>query len=231
MPARKYQVVSPLTFGTFYKRYYNLVDLNGQTAVRRKDMDAVRETYLVEIPAQVWDYKVARGKYDLAAAVQDNGNAKPVPAPAPQPKPTPQESLAEELTFGMPADTPSNWPCCGVAAVAMETGVSFNKAYETMRQVGGKRRNWKGKSNLPMMNGTVQKLGKTPVEVSPKKRVALKTWVRQTAKKNTLYRVLTSGHAQVVYNGKVYDQGNPEGADIEEFWGKNKRVDTVYTSE
>lgn len=77
MPARKYENVDITEFVAKFEAFYGLEMMDADTeeyhtAVRRKTMDKVREKHLIEIPAVVWDYKVAHGKYDLKSAWQDN---------------------------------------------------------------------------------------------------------------------------------------------------------------
>jgi hypothetical protein len=47
-------------------------------------------------------------------------------------------------------------------------------------------------------------------------------WAANRAKPGKLYYVVTTGHAQALFNGTVMDQRGPKP--IAEFWGRRKRI-------
>lgn len=100
---------------------------------------------------------------------------------------------------------PSWWPCCGVTAVAVVAGVTFDQAYGYMGRNHG--RSWKGVSNLPERRMAMDHFGVIygVPKVYYRKRVSFKAWMK-TAKPGTTYMIDVTGHTMVYRDGFLIDQ-------------------------
>lgn len=130
-------------------------------------------------------------------------------------------------TERMPADTPTGMPCCGVASVAMLANVDFNTAWNTLRQIKKNPGNWKGSSRLHERQLALRKLGVMYTPYLSNGKTTILSWIKRNAEEGVMYEVQTTGHAQVVYNGLIYDQDNPEGVRPANFRKRRKKVRSV----
>ena len=71
----------------------------------------------------------------------------------------------------------------------------------------------------------VMKFPELVYDIGNGSKPSLKKFVEWGTAKGTLYVVTTSGHAQVVMDGWVTDQGGSRP--IDKYWGRNKRVQAV----
>jgi len=123
-------------------------------------------------------------------------------------------------------------PNCGVTALAVTTGVSFAKAWQTFKAVNpgkyGKR--WKGGTYTGDQIKALDRLKvsyetvKTGEFLGPK--LTLAKFVREHTKKDCVYMVTTTTHVQAVLNGEVIDQAGK--APIGNFWGSRKLVKRAH---
>lgn len=120
-------------------------------------------------------------------------------------------------------------PNCGVTAVAIVAGVSFETAWSVIKSIGRYRGNWKGKTTFIEREKALQALGVAYQHVggfgSPRFRPTLQSWVRDHARPGVRYMVQTTGHIQVVCNGMVADQHGVQP--VSKHWGRRKRVRDV----
>ena len=125
---------------------------------------------------------------------------------------------------------------CGVTAVAIAAGISFDLAWDLFKKNCPRiRRNpkWRGSTFSSERTYVMKKLGiKYEIFLNKKMRdektnrmPTLRKFVEWHTKPNTLYVVTTTHHVQLVMNGWVVDQGGPKS--LNDFWGKNKRVEEV----
>lgn len=117
-------------------------------------------------------------------------------------------------------------PNCGVTALAVTTGVSFNKAWQTFKAVNPRKYNarWKGGTYSSDQQKALEKLG-VDFDTLELPKMTLANFVREHTKRDTLYMVTTTGHVQTVLNGEVIDQCGKKP--IGNFWGSRKLVKRV----
>lgn len=125
---------------------------------------------------------------------------------------------------------------CGVTAVAIAAGVSFDQAWDLFKKHCHRMRineKWKGNTHTHERMKVMKKL-RLKYEVLPQRKFrddktvrlpSLKKFVEWNTKKGVLYIVTTTGHVQLVQDGWVIDQGGIKA--IDEFWGRNKIVEEV----
>jgi len=123
-------------------------------------------------------------------------------------------------------------PNCGVTALAVSTGISFNKAWQTFKAVNPRKygKRWKGGTYTADQLKALDRLEvsyktvKTGKVLGPK--LTLAKFVREHTKRDTLYMVTTTGHVQTVLNGEVIDQAGKKP--IGNFWGSRKIVNCAH---
>ena len=131
--------------------------------------------------------------------------------------------------FTNPTDQRSG-PNCGVTATAICAGVSFGRAWNVWRALGGyyARRNWKGGTYTSDQAKALEKLGIEHENV-PFNRCTLNA-LAATLERGKVYMVTTTSHVQSV---TIDDQGAAFVADqrgvkpIADYWGKKKFVTKV----
>ncbi len=131
----------------------------------------------------------------------------------------------------MPFRQPCYRPLCGVAATAMLAGISLERAWRTFRTVCPERdrADWDGSTNVQDRHRVLEYLGLNPETTYPSRRMTLKVYVRDHAPENCPVMVRTKGHAQVVFDGMVFDQCHPDGVPVDRFLDKNRMVTHVTT--
>ena len=124
--------------------------------------------------------------------------------------------------FKLPTDA-RRGPNCGVTALAVSTGVSFNKAWQTFQAVNPRvyGRRWKGGTYTHDQAKALERL-KVAFHNLPCERVSLKKFVEYYTKPDTVYMVTTTRHVQTILNGEVIDQKGKKK--INEYWGRKKFV-------
>lgn len=123
-------------------------------------------------------------------------------------------------------------PNCGVTATAICAGVSFNRAWNTWRALGGyyARRNWKGGTYTRNQADALTKLGIEYQNYTGSNCDAiggtLSSFCKEWIDEGELWMVTTTGHVQSVtrHGGKVYVIDQSGAKEIGEHWGKRKRV-------
>jgi len=128
-----------------------------------------------------------------------------------------------------PQDVPRGRPNCGVVALAHFT----DQPYARVERFIGKRRSsrWRGVSNRLDYAAFFARIGLPVVRGRGKDHgegETLLQWVNHHAQPGRRYMVITTGHAQVVYDGKVLDQHDGEMVPVERFHWKRKRVRSWY---
>ena len=131
-----------------------------------------------------------------------------------------------------PKDGRGEDPNCGVLAVATVTHRPLAVVFDHMKAKYGKNGNWKGRTVDSQVINTVGELGGKLENVYHREAMGVKRgpqfmkWVTEKAKEGTPYMVWTTGHVQIVKNGKVYDQSGC-GTPIAEYWGRRKFIRRV----
>lgn len=134
---------------------------------------------------------------------------------------------------------------CGVTAVAVLANVNFDVAFNTLKAMiyhrydkfdskygvrGITRRPnaWVGKTSTDLCLDSLRDFGINMKEVTPPRKMTLKTWVLNYSRKNIVYMVTTTGHIQLVYNMYVLDQCSQNGGQfITEFSWRNRRIQMI----
>jgi len=124
--------------------------------------------------------------------------------------------------FKLPEDS-RRGPNCGVTALAVSAGVSFQKAWQTFQAVNPRTygRRWKGGTYTTDQARALERL-KVAYDNMQLPRMNLKNFVDTYAAPDTVYMVTTTTHVQTVLNGEVIDQAGKKP--IDEFWGRKKFV-------
>ena len=127
--------------------------------------------------------------------------------------------------FTNPADQRKG-PNCGVTALAVSAGISFQKAWDTFRAINPRAYNnrWKGGTYPSDQARALERL-KIAFYNLPVEKTNLKNFVRDYTARDTVYMVTTGRHVQTVLNGHVIDQQGKKH--IAEYWGRKKFVQTV----
>lgn len=118
-------------------------------------------------------------------------------------------------------------PCCGVLACAIAAQRPFQDAWDWFKTWGTRcgHHAWRGRT-FHFDYERWFKFAGVKVVHSKFARYPLQTWIAAKAKPGVPYFIRTTGHAQIVFNGMVRDQGGVKP--IKEFWGKNKHVRDVW---
>ena len=135
---------------------------------------------------------------------------------------------------------------CGVTAIAVITGKSLESCFDLFRNVNPDkyaRKSWKGatsdKDRAKVMDLLGLKYRKVTGYIGDSKwfgkrkflnfdcdPITLRKYIEWHCKSGTTYKIITTLHVQVVKDGWVIDQSGRKP--IDEFWGKNKRVVSVW---
>ena len=135
-------------------------------------------------------------------------------------------------------------PNCGITAIAVATGISFDKSWNLHKQVNFRKRDgrWKGSTHdgerklvlhklkikfvnhicYNKFNFKYKKSSVVPFSHYP---ITLRKYIELNCNKTSTYIITTTGHVQVVKGKSVVDQGGVKT--IEGFWGRNKKVVSV----
>jgi len=136
-------------------------------------------------------------------------------------------------------------PNCGVTAVAIAMGISFNQSWELHKKVGKKSNKWKGSTfshdrikvlnklnaKYRVYNGytDITKYGRitkrSNLSFSYDTPITLSKYVKWNCNTTSTYIITTTGHVQVVKGGWVIDQCDSKP--IHEWSGKRKYVKQV----
>lgn len=123
----------------------------------------------------------------------------------------------------IPKDKPSpQQPCCGVFAVALMAGVSFEKATKAVRKVGNYGPNWQGSSYSSDRWMALLDLGCATKRVPNPDRLTFGKFFL-TLKWGPCYMISAGRHTFVLHEGLVYDQGRPEGVPLHKVLHFNRR--------
>lgn len=129
-----------------------------------------------------------------------------------------------QFLAAMPCDNKEG-PNCGVTAVALVAGVTFGKAWNTFKAMGGRyaKKRWTGGTTTFDQAEALRRLG-IEFKSVPFNKCALKT-LCPTLERGKVYMVTTTRHVQVVFDEFVADQN--ERKHIDQFWGRNKMVTRI----
>ena len=119
-------------------------------------------------------------------------------------------------------------PCCGVLACAVAAQKPFKDAWAWFKNFGGKRykhHSWKGRTFTADYAGWFKHAGVKYENLMPGK-ITLSSFMLYKAKPNVPYFVVTTGHAQILFNNKVIDQRG--AVNILEYWGAKKFIKEVF---
>ncbi len=126
----------------------------------------------------------------------------------------------------LPADAASALraygPNCGVIAVAVAAGVSFQKSWDTFKTINGRSDRWRGVTYAHEHLAALRRLSVKYVRQRDGIGRTLAAFVRDHTNQTGTYFISTGRHVQIVRGGVVIDQRGP--APIAEYWGRNKRV-------
>lgn len=127
--------------------------------------------------------------------------------------------------FTNPADQRKG-PNCGVTALAVSAGISFQKAWDTFRAVNPRAYNnrWKGGTYPSDQAKALERLQIAFYNL-PIQKTSLARFVEDYAQRDTVYMVTTGGHVQTVLNGHIIDQQGKKP--VKEYWGRKKFVKKV----
>ena len=119
-------------------------------------------------------------------------------------------------------------PCCAVLACAVAAQRPFQDAWEWMTQ--RKNKQWRGSMFDRDIFKLLDHLGVkykaiTGFDLIARGNPTLAAWAANNAKPDQLYFIVTTGHAQTLFNGTVMDQRGPKP--LAEFWGRRKRIRKV----
>lgn len=115
-------------------------------------------------------------------------------------------------------------PNCGVTAVAIAAGVSMLEAWNTFKKVCNMHKNWKGATRQSERLKALDALGVKYENLSIFAGRTLGYFCNVSKDKmpGTMFIVTTTGHVQIVMDGKIVDQGGVKN--MEDHWGKLKRI-------
>ena len=144
-------------------------------------------------------------------------------------------------TYRQPSDQRLG-PNCGPTSVAVLTGKPLGEVMSLIRDQQGFRANWKGSTrNRGFRHGGKQSDCYQALEASGVNPVVeggleatlggkqLRTVIKHLPRDKAWF-ICTSGHAQAVVDGRIFDQGTkPEGSAIDEFWGAKKKVQVIFS--
>lgn len=122
-----------------------------------------------------------------------------------------------------PQDVPRGRGNCGLVALAHFT----DQPYDRVERFIGKLRpaNWKGVTWKKDYLSFFARIGLRVTEGRPEvKKIPLDRWVRLYTEPGVRYMVITTGHAQVVYDGKVIDQRDDVPAPVGMYHFRRKQV-------
>ena len=128
--------------------------------------------------------------------------------------------------FQNPADQRPG-PNCGVTALAVSAGISFQKAWQTFRAVNPRVYNnrWKGGTYTSDQTKALERLQIAFDDMMLGQRMNMSRFVREYTARDTVYMVTTGRHVQTVLNGHVIDQQGKKPNN--EYWGKKLFVKKV----
>ena len=121
-------------------------------------------------------------------------------------------------------------PNCGITALAVIAGISFTQAVTVFTRRYPKRANWKGRTTSGERSKVLNDLGYSWVDAEPYRRMTLETWVICYSQPRVRYIVRTTGHVQVVKDGRVTDQFQ-QAVKVRLHRGRRKMVTCVTTIE
>ena len=117
---------------------------------------------------------------------------------------------------------------CGVTALAVSAGCSFQKAWDTFRAVNPRaygHKRWKGGTYTRDQAKALERLQIAFDDMMLTERMNIARFVRDYTQRDIVYMVTTATHVQTVLNGHVIDQQGKKH--IAEYWGRKKFVQNV----
>ncbi|MBP5855668.1 hypothetical protein KAJ83_01505 [Marivibrio halodurans] len=120
---------------------------------------------------------------------------------------------------------------CGLVALSVVARCSYAEAVRAYTDVFRSayqrhpRKNWKGGTTWSLVVKAMASLGVQHSHTEVTSAVTLQR-LAQFTRRDALYLVCTTGHAQVVKNGWVIDQRG--AVPVEQHWGRRKRVTAFH---
>ena len=112
-------------------------------------------------------------------------------------------------------------PNCGVTALAIVAGISFAEAWRLAKNASGRPRFSGGMTDRDI--GIALSLANVDCQKVPDvKGMTVQNFAHMMNGNNKTYFVVSTGHAQVVQNGRVADQSGV--FNIADFWGRRKKL-------
>jgi hypothetical protein len=124
-----------------------------------------------------------------------------------------------------PQPVPRGRPNCGLVALAHFTDENYDRVERFVRKL--RPGNWKGVTFRKDYLAFFARIGLPVVYQQYDRReqqLTLAQWVEQVAAPGRRYFVVTTGHAQVVYDGYVIDQHDHAPVHVSQFHWKRKKV-------
>lgn len=131
----------------------------------------------------------------------------------------------------VPEDTPLGLPNCGVVAVAMLAGVSYEEARAAVASCRdhGNHPSWKGRTYPEERLGALVKLGVVMKRMRSFERTTLNRFSQKVEPYYGAWMVDAGGHSVAIIDGIMYDQHNVRGTSVgREFAGRRHRVVRCY---
>lgn len=129
-----------------------------------------------------------------------------------------------------PQDVPRGRPNCGMVALAHFTDQPYERVERFLKPLYP--HNWKGSTRHNDYRMFFARIGlKVAYDKYTKKseQLTLAQWAAKVAQPGRRYMVITTGHAQVVYNGQVIDQSVDKPVHPADYrWGR-KMVKSWYS--
>lgn len=122
-------------------------------------------------------------------------------------------------SMSLPEDNRKNGNC-GITALAIVLGVSFDEVWNAYQEFHPRKGNWKGTTHHYPRLKVLKKYGvkfNDGERKKNKRNMSLKSWVHWHQRPNTTYMITTTGHVQVVRNGMVMDQTTPNPVPVADF--------------
>jgi hypothetical protein len=116
-------------------------------------------------------------------------------------------------------------PCCGPFAAFLagkedDFDVVFNKAKEKFNRGG----NWKGRMYWLEVVSLLNLVGVKTKDANNLLGLTVRRAGLEHTTPGVIYVVRIAGHFLVLRNGLAYDQGNPLGKPVEEYFGRRRRI-------
>lgn len=123
---------------------------------------------------------------------------------------------------------PVRGPVCGIYAAALASGGSFEQSMAVAKKVVAKAKSpsWKGRMFVGELMALFDGLGVEMGELEGFRGYSLQKAAAELPLSGH-YVLFVTGHFLTLHEGLCYDQGNPKGTPVAQFWCRRKRVTHV----